>query len=148
MGCLFGKFVQVSCRLGCLQTIQRVSKPFSQLSNRSVQFINGTTLLCITESGPTSSKLVDRFINRWPVYKLVKFAIGSQQRHHILPRRNHPRRPSCDGSLENDDKTSLVCRRCHRWRKPHWTQKMVRFLSGERTGLWLSPKPFETNLVV
>ena len=49
-----------------------VCKPFSQLPNRSASFqtgsawfINGITVLCIIESGPTSLK------TGWPVYKLV-----------------------------------------------------------------------------
>ena len=46
-------------------TFQPASKPFSQLSNHSAWFLNGTTLLCITESRPTSLK------TGWPVYKLV-----------------------------------------------------------------------------
>ena len=57
---------------GCLQTFQPASKPFSELSNRSAWFINRITLLCIIESGPTCLK------TEWPIYKLVKFAIGLQ----------------------------------------------------------------------
>ena len=89
MGCLFGKFVQLSSRSGCLQTFQPASKSFSQLSNRSAWFINRITLLCIIESGPTSLK------TGWPVYKQVarlqtgqvcnQFATCTHYMHKHLP---------------------------------------------------------------
>ena len=76
----FGPWAVCSAGLYSFHDIQVACKPFSQLPSCLARFLNGTILLCIIERGPTS-KLDDQFINRWPIYKLLKFAISSQ---HIL----------------------------------------------------------------
>ena len=57
---LFGPRAVCLASLYRFHAVRAACKPFSvlpsQLSNRSARFINGTTSLCITESGPTSLK--------------------------------------------------------------------------------------------
>ena len=55
-----------------------VYNPFSPFINRLAWFLNRITSTHLSKAGQLDYKPSDQFINRWPVYKPVRFIIGSQ----------------------------------------------------------------------
>ena len=91
--CTFSESFGQLASLYSFHGVQAACKPFSQLPSRLASFQNvrpGTTLLCIIESGPTSLKTGWQVYKPVAIYKLVKFAIGSQ---HIQCISFFPQRP-------------------------------------------------------
>jgi len=57
---------------------QSLCRVLVNVVNVDIQYTNGITLTCLSKAGQPDYKPADRFINRRPVYKLVRFTIGSQ----------------------------------------------------------------------